>query len=154
MARLGPIWYHSELSDVPNSPNQFLDLDFFCHFLQQHCSSFKWDYKRIKFLFLYLFSVLFVSVLSFCVAGSIILSDNRRQLVNSVQLYQPSFLYAYLAIFLQGGVIQVRNYWNFISYSKVSIKRPVLLNVPDEIFSKVSIKQPVPSLYWLAYCLY
>lgn len=40
-------------------------------------------------------------------AGSFILSDNRRQLVNSVQLYQPSFLYAYLAIFMQGGVIQV-----------------------------------------------
>ena len=40
-------------------------------------------------------------------AGSLILSDNRRQLVNSVQLYQPSFLYAYVAIFMQGGVIQV-----------------------------------------------
>lgn len=40
-------------------------------------------------------------------AASLILSDNRRQLVTSVQLYQPSFLYAYLAIFLQGGVIQV-----------------------------------------------
>ena len=28
-AHLGPIWYHSEPSDVPYSPNQFLDLDFF-----------------------------------------------------------------------------------------------------------------------------
>ena len=28
-AHLGPIWYHSELSDVPYSPNQFLGWDFF-----------------------------------------------------------------------------------------------------------------------------
>ena len=38
-AHLGPIWYHSEPSDVPYSPNQFLALDFFCRSLQQHCSS-------------------------------------------------------------------------------------------------------------------
>ena len=38
-AHLGLIWHHSEPSDVPYSPNQFLALDFFCHFLQQHCSS-------------------------------------------------------------------------------------------------------------------
>ena len=52
--------------------------------------------------------MLFISILAFCAAGSLILSDNRRQLLHSVQLYQPSFLYAYLAIFMQGGVIQVR----------------------------------------------
>ena len=28
-AHLGPIWYHSEPSDVLNSQNQFLSLDFF-----------------------------------------------------------------------------------------------------------------------------
>ena len=28
-AHLGPIWYHSEPSDVPYSQNQFLDGDFF-----------------------------------------------------------------------------------------------------------------------------
>ena len=28
-AHLGPIWYHSEPSDVPYSPKQFLVLDFF-----------------------------------------------------------------------------------------------------------------------------
>ena len=28
-AHLGPIWYHSEPSDVPYSPNQFFDWDFF-----------------------------------------------------------------------------------------------------------------------------
>ena len=33
-AHIGSIWYHSEPSDVPFFPNQFLDLDFFCHFLQ------------------------------------------------------------------------------------------------------------------------
>ena len=34
-AHLGPIWYNSEPSDVPYSPNQFLGWDFFCSFLQQ-----------------------------------------------------------------------------------------------------------------------
>ena len=34
-AHLGSIWYHSEPSDVPYSPNQFLGWDFFCRFLQQ-----------------------------------------------------------------------------------------------------------------------
>ena len=28
-AHLGPIWYHSEPSDVPYSPNQFLGWDIF-----------------------------------------------------------------------------------------------------------------------------
>ena len=63
--------------------------------------------------FPFLFPVLFISILAFCAAGCLILSDNRRQLLHSVQLYQPSFLYAYLAIFMQGGVIQVR-----MSYTK------------------------------------
>ena len=29
---LGPIWYHSEPSEVPYSPNQYLDRDFFATF--------------------------------------------------------------------------------------------------------------------------
>ena len=36
---LGPIWYHSEPSDVPYCPNQFLGWDFFYRFLQQTGSS-------------------------------------------------------------------------------------------------------------------
>ena len=32
---LGPIWYHSEPSDVPYCPDQFLGWDFFYCFLQQ-----------------------------------------------------------------------------------------------------------------------
>ena len=35
MALKGSIWYHSEPSIVPYSPNQFLGWDFFCRFLQQ-----------------------------------------------------------------------------------------------------------------------
>ena len=34
-AHLGLIWYHSETSDVPYSPNQFLGWEFFCRFLWQ-----------------------------------------------------------------------------------------------------------------------
>ena len=36
---LGSIWYHSEPSDVPYFPNQFLGFDFFCCFLLQTGSS-------------------------------------------------------------------------------------------------------------------
>ena len=97
------------------------------------------DYKWIKVLFFFLFSVLFVSVLSFCVAGSIILSDNRRQLVNSVQLYQPSFLYAYLAIFLQGGVIQVRKNLK----AKLKFSCPYLGGAQRAKFAKMVHKPPL-----------
>ena len=38
-AHLGPIWYHSEKSDVPKSPNQFIGWDISCRFLQQDGSS-------------------------------------------------------------------------------------------------------------------
>ena len=34
-AHLGAIWYHSEYSDVPYSPNQFLALDFFAFSLSK-----------------------------------------------------------------------------------------------------------------------
>ena len=34
-----PNWYHSEPSDVPYSPIQFLGWEFFCHFLQQDSST-------------------------------------------------------------------------------------------------------------------
>ena len=51
-AHLAPIWYHSEPSDVPYSPNQFLGWDFFCHFLQQTSSSKstsrQYDCKKIR----------------------------------------------------------------------------------------------------------
>ena len=36
---LGPIWYHSEPSDIAYLPNQSLGWDFFCRFLQQSGSS-------------------------------------------------------------------------------------------------------------------
>ena len=44
-ANLGPIWYHSEPSNVPYSPNQFLRWDFFCSFLQQDGSN---DSVKVK----------------------------------------------------------------------------------------------------------
>ena len=37
-AHLGAIWNHSEPSDIPYSPSQFLGWDFFCRFLQQDSS--------------------------------------------------------------------------------------------------------------------
>ena len=42
---LGSIWYHSEPSDIPYSPNYFLGWDFFHRFLQQDSS----NYRQLKF---------------------------------------------------------------------------------------------------------
>ncbi|GLV41611.1 Tetraspanin 5D [Carabus blaptoides fortunei] len=53
-------------------------------------------------------AVLFLSVLAFCaVAGRVLVGDYRRYLIPNLALYQPSFLYAYLALFTQSGVLQV-----------------------------------------------
>ena len=38
-SHLGPIWYHSEPSGIPFSPNQFLGWDFFCSILQRDGSN-------------------------------------------------------------------------------------------------------------------
>ena len=56
----------------------------------------------------FLVSVLFLSVAVFLVTSSYFLSDSRRLLITSIRLYQPSFLYAYAALLMQGGVVQVR----------------------------------------------
>lgn len=66
--------------------------------------------KAMRYYRLWIYTcnaVLFLSVLVFCCAATYILTDSRRQLVTSVRLYHPSFLYAYVALLLQGGVIQV-----------------------------------------------
>ena len=47
----GPVWYWSEPSDITCCPNQFLDMDFFCHFLQQSGSS--WQLFQLEYLFLF-----------------------------------------------------------------------------------------------------
>lgn len=53
-------------------------------------------------------AVLLVSVLGFAiVAGRIVVADPRRHLVPGLSLYQPSFLYAYLALATQSGLLQL-----------------------------------------------
>ncbi|KAJ9598794.1 hypothetical protein L9F63_026671, partial [Diploptera punctata] len=53
-------------------------------------------------------AVLLVSVLGFAVvAGRIVVADSRRYLVPGLSLYQPSFLYAYLALATQSGLLQL-----------------------------------------------
>ena len=47
---LGSILYHSGALEVPYSPNQFLDWDFFCRFLQHTGSNKKGASKISVFL--------------------------------------------------------------------------------------------------------
>lgn len=65
------------------------------------------------FLFLYRYyrlwiytcnAVLLMAVIIFCgVAGKVLLADYRRLLINGLNLTQPSFVYAYLALLVQSG---------------------------------------------------
>lgn len=49
-------------------------------------------------------AVLLMAVIIFCcVAGKVLLADYRRLLINGLNLGQPSFLYAYLALLVQSG---------------------------------------------------
>lgn len=45
-----------------------------------------------------------MAVIIFCgVAGKVLLADYRRLLVGGLNLTQPSFVYAYLALLVQSG---------------------------------------------------
>lgn len=47
-----------------------------------------------------------MAVIIFCgVAGKVLLADYRRLLVNGLNLTQPSFVYAYLALLVQSGMV-------------------------------------------------
>lgn len=49
-------------------------------------------------------AVLLMAVIVFCgVAGKVLLADYKRLLVNGLNLGQPSFIYAYLALLVQSG---------------------------------------------------
>lgn len=49
-------------------------------------------------------AVLLMAVIVFCgVAGKVLLADYRRLLINGLNLGQPSFIYAYLALLVQSG---------------------------------------------------
>ena len=53
-------------------------------------------------------TALLAGALAFCgAAARTVLFDFRRSLVPSLTLYQPSFLYAYLALATQGGALQL-----------------------------------------------
>lgn len=53
-------------------------------------------------------TALLAGALAFCgAAARTVLFDYRRSLVPSLTLYQPSFLYAYLALATQGGALQL-----------------------------------------------
>ncbi|XP_045470549.1 tetraspanin-9-like [Harmonia axyridis] len=53
-------------------------------------------------------TVLLAGALAFCGAASrTLIFDYRRMLIPNLALYQPTFLYAYLALATQGGAIQV-----------------------------------------------
>lgn len=40
-----------------------------------------------------------------CIAGKVLLADYRRLLINGLNLGQPSFVYAYLALLVQSGML-------------------------------------------------
>ncbi|XP_035890835.1 uncharacterized protein LOC118502590 isoform X1 [Anopheles stephensi] len=69
------------------------------------------DVKAMRYYRLWIYTcnaVLLMAVIVFCgVAGKILLSDYKRLLVNGLSLTQPSFIYAYLALLVQSGFLQL-----------------------------------------------
>ncbi|XP_053690555.1 uncharacterized protein LOC128739159 [Sabethes cyaneus] len=69
------------------------------------------DVKAMRYYRLWIYTcnaVLLMAVIVFCgVAGKILLSDYRRLLVTGLSLTQPSFIYAYLALLVQSGFLQL-----------------------------------------------
>ena len=65
-AHLGPIWYHSEPSDVPYSPNQFLGRDFFsASYSSSYFIYFVFNVKKFNVLILLVSKYLILCVLFF-----------------------------------------------------------------------------------------
>lgn len=51
---------------------------------------------------------LFLGTLIYLVAFLTVISDTKLIFFRNIRLYQPSFVYCYLAILVQGGILQVR----------------------------------------------
>ncbi|KAG4078262.1 hypothetical protein HA402_012972 [Bradysia odoriphaga] len=69
------------------------------------------DVKAMRYYRLWIYTcnaVLLMAVIVFCgVAGKVLLADYKRLLVNGLNLGQPSFIYAYLALLVQSGFLQL-----------------------------------------------
>ncbi len=60
-----------------------------------------------------------MAVIVFCgVAGKVLLADYKRLLVNGLNLGQPSFIYAYLALLVQSGKYYTIGYCLCVFYLK------------------------------------
>ena len=98
---LRSIWYHSEPSDVPYFPNQYLGWDFFCRFLQQVGSNFVLVLENsktcitIKFIILFSSATIIISVLS---QVQVLVSDKIKTIK-----YQKYFMLLWVK----------SSYWNF-----------------------------------------
>lgn len=76
-----------------------------------------------------------MAVIVFCgVAGKVLLADYKRLLVNGLNLGQPSFIYAYLALLVQSG-----NYFLLVT-------GPKLLRCLNEIFDLLGFLQLIGCL--------
>lgn len=85
--------------------NSFLWFSFV--FVVAVAAGFRLHIHRYYRLWIYTCNaVLLVAVIIFCcIAGKVLLADYRRLLVNGLNLGQPSFLYAYLALLVQSGKV-------------------------------------------------
>ncbi|XP_037924771.1 uncharacterized protein LOC119660349 isoform X1 [Hermetia illucens] len=69
------------------------------------------DVKAMRYYRLWIYTcnaVLLMAVIVFCgVAGKVLIADYRRLLVTGLNLGQPNFIYAYLALLMQSGFLQL-----------------------------------------------
>ncbi|XP_031637375.1 uncharacterized protein LOC116349882 isoform X2 [Contarinia nasturtii] len=101
----------NDLSPAPSKiPNQksFISTSHMTHKGFQENSP---DVKAMRYYRLWIYTcnaVLLMAVIIFCcIAGKVLLADYRRLLIHGLNLGQPSFVYAYLALLIQSGFLQL-----------------------------------------------
>lgn len=67
--------------------------------------------KAMRYYRIWIYSAnvaLFLGTLVYTIAFLSVISDERLNFFPNIRLYQPSFIYSYCAILVQGGLLQVR----------------------------------------------
>lgn len=78
---------------------------------QTNVNLFSWCIYSHRYYRLWIYTcnaVLLMAVIVFCgVAGKVLMADYKRLLVGGLNLGQPSFIYAYLALLVQSGMCEI-----------------------------------------------
>lgn len=87
--------------------------------------------KAMQYYRIWIYScnaALFIGTFIYVVAFITVITDSRLSLFPNIRLYHPSFIYAYLAIIIQGGLVQVNN-CGHIKSSSYDHSNPIIFHL-------------------------